>query len=440
MSHESGFFHRHRSGSTSSTGSNSNSNSRSRAGSFSAGTFASMQEDQLPQTETVYQPYVHPVDAAQETAPGSNEEVMGQDSKALIVSLIKQVKIGMDLSRVVLPTFILEPKSMLEKVSDFLTHTELLVATTRMQDSLERMVGMVRWYLSGFYLKPKGVKKPYNPVLGEFFRCMWELPSDSKTFFVGEQVSHHPPISAFYASNRKEGIVAGGSILFRSKFYGTSVGSILEGSISIHHLRFGEDYELTFPSAYGKGFLFGTLVMELGGIVTITCKQSGWRAELDFRLKPMFGGDYNTILGKIKDINTGNVVYQLTGRWDQRIDMTDASGRNPTTLWEVTPDLARQRLEKLKPCPMHPIESDKLWEKVTQAIVNNDQQVATDEKARIEQSQRDAVKCREEQNATYQPKFFVRDEQGNWVYKWFNKTPWDPSVEDEEFEAGGIIG
>lgn len=124
----------------------------------------------------------------------------------LSVLNIQQVKIGMDLSRVVLPTFILEPKSMLEKVSDFLTHSEvrpyhitlhlispkLLVATTRINDPLERMVGVVKWYLSGFYLKPKGVKKPYNPVLGELFRCSWNHP-DSKSFFIGEQVSPSSP-------------------------------------------------------------------------------------------------------------------------------------------------------------------------------------------------------------------------------------------------------
>jgi len=369
----------------------------------------------------------------------ANEEEMGQDSKTLIFALIKQVKIGMDLSRVVLPTFILEPKSMLEKVSDFLTHSELLVATSKIEDPVQRMVGVVKWYLSGFYLKPKGVKKPYNPVLGELFRCSWQHP-DSKSFFVAEQVSHHPPVSAFYASNRKEGLVANGSILFRSKFYGTSVGSILEGSTTIWHIKFGEEYEVTFPSAYGKGFLFGTLVMELAGLVTITCKQSGLRAEIDFRQKPSFYGEYNTLQGKIFRIANNQALYNLQGRWDQRIEIIDAVTNKPgQALWTVTAETASQRLTKLKPQPMFDLESDKLWGKVTDAIIANNQQLATDEKANIEQSQRDAAAQRQEVGKPYQARLFSPTENGGWLYKWFNNKPWDPLVEDEEYEAGGVI-
>ena len=34
------------------------------------------------------------------------------------------------------------------------------------------------------------------------------------------QVSHHPPVSAFYVSNRKDGFCMSGSITAKSKFYG----------------------------------------------------------------------------------------------------------------------------------------------------------------------------------------------------------------------------
>ncbi|PRP85039.1 hypothetical protein PROFUN_07223 [Planoprotostelium fungivorum] len=431
------------SGNRSRSGSRSSSRLSSRSNSFgavwmTAAQFLEYQEQPLANEETVYQPYTRTTTDVAAAANG-NEEEMGQDSKTLIFALIKQVKIGMDLSRVVLPTFILEPKSMLEKVSDFLTHSELLVATTRINDPLERMVGVVKWYLSGFYLKPKGVKKPYNPVLGELFRCSWNHP-ESKSFFIGEQVSHHPPVSAFYASNRKEGLVANGSILFRSKFYGTSVGSILEGSITIHHIRFGEEYEVTFPSAYGKGFLFGTLVMELAGLVTITCKQSGLKAEIDFKQKPSFFGEYNTLQGKISRLSNNQPIFNLSGKWDQRIDLTDAN--NPKCgqiLWAVTPEFINQKLTKLKPNPMFALESDALWSKVTDAIVAGDQQLATDEKANIEQAQRDAAAIRAEKNMGYTPRLFVPNSSGGWTYKWFNNKPWNPQEEDEEYEAAGII-
>ena len=72
-------------------------------------------------------------------------------------------------------------------------------------------------YLSGFYIRPKGIKKPYNPILGEHFRCLFKYYNGSETYFVAEQVSHHPPISSFYISNRKDGYVINCSILVNSK-------------------------------------------------------------------------------------------------------------------------------------------------------------------------------------------------------------------------------
>lgn len=87
-------------------------------------------------------------------------------------------------------------------------------------DPFTRMTSILKWYLSGFYKKPKGLKKPYNPVLGETFRCQWLHPNGSKTFYIAEQVSHHPPVSAFYVSNKKDGFAISAAILAKSKFYG----------------------------------------------------------------------------------------------------------------------------------------------------------------------------------------------------------------------------
>lgn len=82
-----------------------------------------------------------------------------------------------------------------------------------MQTPRERMVQVVKWYMCSFNAGRKSgvAKKPYNPVLGEIFRCHWDIPSwadkdasqvttgpvpwckDNQLTFVAEQVSHHPP-------------------------------------------------------------------------------------------------------------------------------------------------------------------------------------------------------------------------------------------------------
>ena len=48
-------------------------------------------------------------------------------NKTVIRHVLSQVRIGMDLSRVSLPAFILERRSTLEMYADFMSHTDLFV-------------------------------------------------------------------------------------------------------------------------------------------------------------------------------------------------------------------------------------------------------------------------------------------------------------------------
>mgnify|MGYP002715432956 CR=1 FL=1 len=56
---------------------------------------------------------------------GQTEE-FEKDNKNLIWTILKQVRPGMDLSKVVLPTFILEPRSFLDKLSDYYYHSDII--------------------------------------------------------------------------------------------------------------------------------------------------------------------------------------------------------------------------------------------------------------------------------------------------------------------------
>ena len=67
------------------------------------------------------------------------------------------------------------------------------------------------------------------------------------------QISHHPPVSAFYVTNRQEGYVFSGCILAKSKFYGNSLSAIMDGSAHLMFLTRGEEYVITMPYAHCKG-------------------------------------------------------------------------------------------------------------------------------------------------------------------------------------------
>lgn len=57
---------------------------------------------------------------------GELVEEVAEENKSLLWFLLKQVRPGMDLSKVVLPTFILEPRSFLDKLSDNYYHADML--------------------------------------------------------------------------------------------------------------------------------------------------------------------------------------------------------------------------------------------------------------------------------------------------------------------------
>jgi hypothetical protein len=112
----------------------------------------------------------------------------------------------------------------------------------------------------------KGVKNPLNPILGEIFRCHWDFDDSSadqinsnnkypdgfgqttRSHYFAEQLSHHPPHSAFvYYNNekvnqnnrvnnllKKQGVAATGNIApSYVKFYGNSAETKIRGTIRL---------------------------------------------------------------------------------------------------------------------------------------------------------------------------------------------------------------
>ncbi|XP_043268803.1 oxysterol-binding protein-related protein 8 isoform X3 [Venturia canescens] len=376
---------------------------------------------------------------------GSAGEVVAElpdEQKSLIWFLMKQVRPGMDLSKVVLPTFILEPRSFLEKLADSYYHADLLSQAVLEDDAFTRMKGVVKWYLSGFYKKPQGLKKPYNPLLGETFRCYWQHPTGSRTFYLAEQISHHPPISGFYVTNRRDGFTISATIIAKSKFYGNSTSAVLDGAAVLTMLPRGEDYTMTIPYAHCKGILMGTLSMELGGKVNVICEKTGYHTELEFKLKPFLGGaeQMNQVVGRIR--LGKETLANIAGHWDGEIMITDKRTGQEAVFFNPTPDVRAKRLKKYT-VPLDSQsewESEKLWRAVTLAINNDDQIAATEQKTLLEEAQRERAKERKANGQDWTPKYFVQDViTGNWLYRHADIRPWDPRNDLVQYEHDYVV-
>ncbi|XP_025988715.1 oxysterol-binding protein-related protein 8 isoform X2 [Solenopsis invicta] len=401
---------------------------------------ASAKEDQSsePITET---PYVSNENEVLGTA-GEVVAELQEEQKSLIWFLMKQVRPGMDLSKVVLPTFILESRSFLEKLADSYYHADLLSQAVLEDDAFTRMKAVVKWYLSGFYKKPQGLKKPYNPLLGETFRCYWQHPNGSRTFYLAEQLSHHPPISGFYVTNRQDGFTISATIIAKSKFYGNSTSAVLDGIAILTMLPRGEDYTMTIPYAHCKGILMGTLSMELGGKINIICEKTGYHTELEFKLKPFLGGAelMNQVVGRIR--LGKETLATISGYWDGLISITDKRTGQENVFFNPTPEVRKKRLKKFTVPLEHQgaWESEKLWLAVTHAINRDDQVAATEAKTRLEEAQRERAKERKNLGQEWIPKYFVQDIiTGNWVYRHADVRPWDPRNDVIQYEENYIV-
>ncbi|XP_023608533.1 oxysterol-binding protein-related protein 9 isoform X9 [Myotis lucifugus] len=355
-----------------------------------------------------------------------------EEHKSVIMHLLSQVRLGMDLTKVVLPTFILERRSLLEMYADFFAHPDLFVSISDQKDARDRMVQVVKWYLSAFHAGRRGsvAKKPYNPILGEIFQCHWTLPNDTEentelvsegpvpgvsknsVTFVAEQVSHHPPISAFYAECFNKKIQFNAHIWTKSKFLGMSIGVHNIGQGCVSCLDHDEHYILTFPNGYGRSILTVPWV-ELGGECNINCSKTGYSANIVFHTKPFYGGKKHRITAEIFSPNDKKSFCSIEGEWNGVMYVKYATGENAVFIDTKKLPIIKKKVRKLE--DQNEYESRCLWKDVTFNLKIRDIDAATEAKHRLEERQRAEARERKEKEIQWETRLFHEDGEC-WVY------------------------
>ncbi|XP_065411421.1 oxysterol-binding protein-related protein 9 isoform X3 [Chrysemys picta bellii] len=362
---------------------------------------------------------------------GEGESV--EEHKSVIMHLLSQVRLGMDLTKVVLPTFILERRSLLEMYADFFAHPDLFVSISDQKDPKDRMVQVVRWYLSAFHAGRKGsvAKKPYNPILGEIFRCHWLLPNaenedntepvsegpipwvtKNSVTFVAEQVSHHPPISAFYAECFSKRIQFNAHIWTKSKFLGMSIGVHNIGQGCVTCLDYDEHYILTFPNGYGRSILTVPWI-ELGGECSISCSKTGYNANIVFHTKPFYGGKKHRVTAEIFSPHDKKSFCSIEGEWNGVMYAKYATGESVVFIDTKKMPTIKKKVKKLE--DQEEYESRCLWKDVTYNLKIRDIDAATDAKHRLEERQRAEARARKEKETSWETRLFHEDGEC-WVY------------------------
>uniref|UniRef100_A0A8C5FBS3 Oxysterol-binding protein n=1 Tax=Gadus morhua TaxID=8049 RepID=A0A8C5FBS3_GADMO len=346
---------------------------------------------------------------------GEGESV--EEHKSVIMHLLSQVRLGMDLTKV-------------------RSHDLLNQGIAEQPEPRERMVQVVKWYLSAFHAGRKGsvAKKPYNPILGEVFYCHWDMPNETaeepppppeplsdgplpwvspnNVSFVAEQVSHHPPISAFYAECSGKKIQFNAHIWTKSKFLGMSIGVHNIGQGCVSCLEHDEHYILTFPNGYGRSILTVPWV-ELGGECSIVCSKSGYSANIVFHTKPFYGGKKHRITADIFTPNDKKSFCAIEGEWNGVMYAKWASGENALFIDTKKMDIIKKKVRKLE--DQLDYESRRMWRDVTLNLKLKDIDMATEAKHYLEEKQRGEARERKENERQWETRLFHEDGEC-WVY------------------------
>ncbi|KAI0777210.1 hypothetical protein BD413DRAFT_172325 [Trametes elegans] len=290
--------------------------------------------------------------------------------------------------------------------------------------------------------------------------------------YLTEQVSHHPPVSAFYASCPSRRVELAGVDQISAKVSGTTL-RVMPGAFNKGiFVRLtgppggaGETYHITHPVAAVNGLLRGSFYVTVGDSTIVTCSGGGdgpkLRAIIEYKEQSWLGKAQFQCEGvihtydpaesvheewtRVKHVPQERVLAVFDGSWRSRIrwKRVDAPDSEYATLLDlstlhVVPKAVRPLEKQL------PNESRKLWENVTSRLLKKEYSEATKHKLAIEQKQRDEAAERKRKGVPFVPRYFDPDissglptltEEGRKALEEEFKEPAEHKLEAEEEEA-----
>ncbi|XP_041360691.1 oxysterol-binding protein-related protein 1-like [Gigantopelta aegis] len=223
-------------------------------------------------------------------------------------SILKQC-IGKELSKITMPIVFNEPLSFLQRISEYMEYSFLLERASLTPDPAERMQYVAAFAVSAVSSNWERIGKPFNPLLGETF----ELDRPEMGFrLVSEQVSHHPPVSAFHAESQNYHFK--GSLNPKLKFWGKSVEIHPKGLMTLELLTYNEVYTWHNVNCSVHNVIVGKLWVELAGTMELVNHTNKMKAVLNFKESGWFGRDLHKVEGYVYNENKKK-VKALYGNW-----------------------------------------------------------------------------------------------------------------------------
>ncbi|KAH7882303.1 hypothetical protein F5I97DRAFT_343960 [Phlebopus sp. FC_14] len=265
-----------------------------------------------------------------------------------------------------------------------------------------------------------------------------------RVVYITEQVSHHPPVSAYYATCPARSVEMAGIDQISAKVSGTTLRvapGLFNKGIYINitgGAGEGERYHVTHPIASVNGLLRGSFYVTVGDSTIITCSggKSGerLRAVIEYKEESWLGRAHFLVEGvihtydegetvhlewtKVKHVPQSRVLAVFDGCWRNHIrwrrtqsapSSTSNVSLSTSSEYNTLVDLSTLQVVPKVVRPLEkqlPHESRKLWENVTAKLLNKEYGDATRHKLAIEQKQRDEANERKRNGQVFIPRYF----------------------------------
>ncbi|KAJ5287642.1 hypothetical protein N7478_003328 [Penicillium angulare] len=343
-------------------------------------------------------------------------------SKGSWTSFLKSIaSFNGDLSSLTAPPFILSTTSLTEYSAYWAEHPAVFVAPAKESDPEKRALLVLKWFLTTLHQqycsrseKLGSEKKPLNPFLGELFIGKWQGDEDvGETQLVSEQVSHHPPATAYAISNEKHGVELQGYNAQKASFSSTiqikQIGHALY-TLSLPGSEEKERYLITLPNLHIESLIYGTPFVELEKTAKIA-SSSGYVSKIDFSGKGWLSGKKNTFTASLYKASEGEKkpIYTVDGQWSKNFQIKKTGSKDVIDTWVVeenqTTPLSLAPLEE-----QDLYESRKAWKDVAENIQSGNMDAVSAHKSRIENAQRDLRRAEKAENRDWERRFFGRVE------------------------------
>ncbi|OWR55746.1 oxysterol-binding protein-related protein 3 [Danaus plexippus plexippus] len=220
--------------------------------------------------------------------------------------------IGKDLSQVSMPVTINEPLNMLQRLCEELEYSELLDAAAACPDAAERAALVASFAVSAYASAAhRAASKPFNPLLGETYEC---VRHDRGFSFVGEQVSHHPPVSACHAASPRWLFWQEARI--KTRFWGKSMEFQPAGRVHVRLATTGDHYSWNKVTTCVHNLFGGQRWVDQYGDMHIVCHGTDVSCKLNFIKASSWSSGRHEVRGTV---SCGGRRVRLSGRWSEAL-------------------------------------------------------------------------------------------------------------------------